>query len=211
MGCGTFKHVPTAMRGSRWWTAERRVVRVKLPAMPHLPFPLPRPLRAVSLRRAWAVGALALALGACGRDIPPPPPGPPPEPEAPAGVWQGGAEGDGEGRVSASELRAAVALVNRRLPAAVDDVTRLDSIAVADRRLVYRYTAALDRSLDPSQRVLIDSGLAVLARRACNTVLARRAFDAGFDLRYEYRQMTGGAPEAAIDITKATCARAEDR
>ncbi len=111
--------------------------------------------------------------------------------------------------MSASELRAAVALVNRRLPAAVDDVTRLDSIAVADRRLVYRYTAALDRGLDPSQRVLVDSGLAVLARRACNTVLARRAFDAGFDLRYEYRQMSGGAPEAAIDITKATCARSE--
>ncbi len=175
-----------------------------IPAPPLLPLRLPATL--LVRRAAWALGAaLCLGIAACGRDVPPPPPSsaPPPEPEAAPGFGQNLAPG-GELRVTPAELRAAVALVNARLPAAVDDVTRLDSIAVLDGRLVYRFTAALDRTLDPVQRTLMDSGLAVLARRACNTVLARRAFDAGFDLRYEYRRMNG-TPEAAIDITRAGC------
>lgn len=164
-------------------------------------------------RIAWALGVafgLVVSVAACGRDVPPPPSSATPlEPEAAPGFGQDLTPG-GDLRVTPTELRAAVALVNARLPAAVDDVTRLDSIAVDDARLVYRFTAALDRTLDPAQRTLMDSGLAVLARRACNTVLARRAFDAGFDLRYEYRRMNG-ASEAAVDITRASCRSAERR
>lgn len=159
-------------------------------------------------RRPLLLLALALAGGAgCRRDAPPPPSAArPPEPEAPVGFGQGGVAE--EARVSASELRAAVALVNRSLPATIDDVTRLDSIVLDDDRVVYRYTAAIDRRLGPEQRAIMDSALAVLARRACHTVLARRAFDAGFDLRYEYARLDG-ATETAVDITRASCSAAE--
>ena len=165
--------------------------------------------RPASLRLGLLAAVLGLgtSVGACRRDVPPPPVAArPPEPEAPVGFGQGGdAE---EARVSASELRAAVALVNKGLPATVDEVTRLDSIALDGNRVVYRYTAALDRRLGPEHRALMDSALAVLARRACHTVLARRAFDAGFDLRYEYARLDG-TTETAVDITRASCTAAE--
>ncbi len=158
----------------------------------------------MSLRPLCLPVLLALVAG-CGRDVPPPPVSsqPPPEPEAPSGFGQDRRSADA--RVTPSELRAAVDLVNRQLPAVVDDVTRLDSIAVDDRRLVYRYTAAIERRLDARQRAVMDSALAVLARRACHTVLARRAFDAGFDVRYEYARLDG-TTEIGVDITRASCA-----
>ena len=157
--------------------------------------------------RPRLVAVALTVLAACGRDVPPPPPSsqPPPEPEAPSGFGQD--RRDADTRVTAGELRAAIDLVNRGLPMVVDDVTRLDRIAIDDNRVVYRYTAALERRLDAGQRAVMDSALAVLARRACNTVLARRAFDAGFDLRYEYVRLDG-ATETGVDITRASCAAA---